>query len=227
MSRKLVKIFGRLWLPNVFLAFFLIVGLSLLFYSHSLFEIKSLRCFTQYGPCQNYEEKFSKFLGKNIFLLKDEDLKSVLRSEKQIKSFSIKKRIPGTLVINLVVRKARVLGNSGDKSFLLDTEGEVIGEAQNSSLLPKLSMRSDALHSDIVWAVKVLSLLNQIGFFSNGVLSANDLDVKIGELEVKMPKNKDPVILAGSLQFMLKRFTMEGRIPVKIDLRFKNPIVKF
>ena len=205
-------------------------GTIFLIYKNNFFGIKNVECSTQYGSCTfQLNETFSQLVGKNLLTLGRGDVGILIKDKEGIKHFSTKKKLPGTLVIYLELRKPRVAISAGDKLILTDLVGEKISETDESTL-PSLKIEEnleDIEKGQLQWAIQTLVNLDAVGINGQSELKKGQLIFNFPGTQIIIPKNKDPKLVAGSLHFMMGRFTMEGKQPAKIDLRFQNPIVIF
>lgn len=236
LSRKL-RLSARFW-PVLVVLLVLVIG-SLLFLgkiSFSLLAVTTIICRTQYGPCSPVTERaFSGFKGEQFFLLDRGEVRTTALSLSGVEDVWVRKQIPNTLIVDLTVGKPVVALDVGDgvgdrgKFLLLTENGEPIAQATTTSL-PKLSLAttSDPPGETIVKrALVLLAEFGQSGFNARGKIQGENILLTIGNTEVLIPLAKDPLFVIGSLQLMLDRFTIEGKQPRKIDLRFKNPVVRF
>lgn len=226
IKRPLTNIF-RNWFP-VFLGIFVVLGLLFL---SSFLVVKKVSCRTQYGPCQRaLADRFTSLLGHNLLLVGRGSAWELVKDRGEIRDLEVKRNLPDTVTLDISVRKARVAVPVGERLYLIDLEGGIVGEETKSSL-PTLVVEnfSEIPGEDLTWAVKTLVNLQNVGFEPWGELREGDLVLRLNSRgpEVLVPRDKDPTALAGSLQFMTTRFTMEGKQPVSIDLRFKNPVITF
>lgn len=206
------------------------------------FAINFILCRTQYGPCSDSQEKaFSGFLGENLIFISSGEVKDTALSLTGVRGGQIRKILPDILLIKLTQVKPQValevgkgFGSDVGHFLLLSLDGEVVGQTTSTSL-PKLSISDLSQINDISKIQKetlqktllILVLIGQAGQNPHGFLVQEELSVRVDGIDVVFPTDKDPQVLVGSLQFIMSRFTIEGKKPVKIDLRFKNPVVTF
>lgn len=190
-------------------------------------SVREIICRTQYGSCPNdLEMLLSDIRGKNIFLLTKNDFSKV--QESQVKDFQFSTRLPSTLLVDLTLRKARVAVRGGEGDFLLlDLDGELVGKV-GETVLPVLALSEQTDRNNLRKAIKILSLVKNSGSeIESSRLVDNTLFLNSRGFEIILPIDKSAEILVGSLQFILGKFTIDGRRIVKIDFRFNNPVVTF
>jgi len=216
------------------------VGLILLFLlivkvGGKIFVVEKIDCRTQYADCwPELEESLHKFLGKNIIFLSDSQLRKAAMSFPRSRQVFIRKLLPSTLVILIDERKPVVsisLSSSPD-FFLVDWEGIVLQTARYSNLpVLRYGNRQVVVGENIdeqgKKAIILLAYLAKDGNKAEGRIESDMLIVDLKEFQAIMPLDGDPQILTASLHLILKRATIEGRKIKSVDLRFKNPVIKW
>ena len=200
------------------------------------FRIKTIDCFTQFGPCPADFQRVVAFLfDQPIYRpLPRSLIHSKFQSFPAISSLSLYRRLPHTLVVSIQLRRplgtlsSEVLGAS-----VVDDQGLVFDTASDS-VLPELIVSDPVqvgqlIHPDQLAAMQVLSQVAAISpAKTSGVLTDSVLTIRIPSdimllLDIKhLPPGWD-----ASLQAILARSKINGKIPHKIDLRYANPIVTF
>lgn len=218
----------------------IILFLSLLIYkiaTSESFAIANIACKTQYGPCEKvYEDSLRDFLGANLFLLPADQVKLEFANEKKIKEVFVEKIFPAKLSVYLKLRKpvlALAKPGSPPGFFLVDEEGLVL-EYKESSFLPKVFLPGTVRYLVVGERVEGISGLTELLYLSFKISEFEKAEV--GDEEVKVflpqslvffPKEKDPRVLAGSLQLILARSRIDGKMPAEIDLRYTNPVLRY
>lgn len=213
-----------------FLAFFIGIGLLL---SSDIFRVKRVLCRTQYGPCdEKVEEALEVFSGEHILLLNLEEVEKTAKTFFKIREAFVRKVLPETLVVSLEERKARVGLISSSGLFLVDQEGFIL-EKKDQTLLPRLKVENKEIsvggkiNSTISSAVVLLDVLARSGLIVDAEFTEDFISTRIENASVLLPLNQDPRVTVGSLQLILARAKIEGRLLKLVDLRFKNPVVIF
>lgn len=192
----------------------------------AVFRVEHIICKTQYGPCPpEIENSFSAFLGENLVTAAENKVRD--KELSNIEDIRVQKKLPSTLLISVKLRKARlaVVGGAG-KLTLVDIEGRTLGETEES-LLPKLFLSdSEISESELKFAARMIAYISGFEPAVEGTLG-REFILRTRGVEVVLPKSGDPQLVAGSLLFILEKVKMEQKNPVKIDLRFRNPVVVF
>lgn len=232
MKEKNKRFFKNLFakVKSLLPIFFVSGVIIVLLYASTLWKVKRIECSTEYGPCiESLKETFNPLIGKNLILTGRDDVKNVVKDRLEVHRVRIRKKLPETLIVDVEIAKARVAVPQEGKFKLLDLTGNIVGEGEDSTL-PKLNViptLAEISENDVKWAVETLYYLDVLGFDVNAAFDNGGMVVDVNGTEVVLAKSREPTLAAGSLQFMMTRFKMEGKSPVKIDLRFKNPIVTF
>lgn len=235
MGEKLKK---WIWILAIFV---FLTGTPLVLLRSSFFGIDNIRCKTQYGPCEEADDgKLKEFYGQNLFLLMSQSVESLMKQDFQTRNVSVQKVFPKKLVVVLDKRKPLVaLTKEGLENgmFLLDQDGVVIGVTDKSSL-PTLRLWKD---TNLVVGEKVDPKINQAGellFITNRALSAESGEYKNlkddffvvsipNSVKVYYSLGRDPRVLIGALQLILTRSRIDGKMPISIDLRYSNPVLRY
>jgi len=212
------------------------------YFTPRLIKVRTMQCSNQYGSCsEDLTDKLEGAIGMGGSLYdKRSSVSQVLENELLVSDYSLQFKLPSTLQIKLVERKATfAIGSINGPKGLVDVQGYVIAITDDTKL-PLLQI--DDLPPDVGEKVSQRSLfaLNiLINTYSNyGVVLARlDTDSLLIELsrglEVIFPLEGDKGVLMGSLALILAEIDkknsseeFDGTKISTIDLRFKNPIVK-
>lgn len=125
----------------------------------------------------------------------------------------------------------------GKEFFIVDEEGVVFKKVDSSLNLP-IILISNVLEINIGQKLTTDPLTRSIRIIS--LLSKLDLKPEIAKVsegviliwlrdgpELAFSPKKEIISQVGSLQLILSRAKIEGKMPEKIDLRFDKPVVKF
>lgn len=229
MFKKIVL--SILLLGFVFLTFFI---------PGKIIEINQIICLTQYGECPDHLNlKLQKSNPKNLSSIKKE-INKILKDDFLVAEYSTQYKIPNTLKVNIIIRKAVFAINQKETSnySLIDSNGWVVGIASESSL-PKISTEGKLKNVGEKIDDREMLALNLIrGVFnmyqvSLGEVKNDTLTVALpGQLTVIFPlggssENYDVSYYLGLLRLILSK--IESESPGKyyeIDLRFKNPVLR-
>ena len=168
-------------------------------------------CTTQFGPCP---PQYTSVRKMSVF--------------PEIKTVSVTYRFP--LTRHLTVQLRTPLGTIGtpdqDTVWLTDDKGVIYSQTNNLSL-PLLVLNrefklSDQLTEPEIQAQKILSSASHLSSSRLvGQLTGSDVMFDLNTTQVLM---KAP---SASLQELIARSRIDGKLPRKIDLRFSRPIVTY
>lgn len=204
--------------------------ISLMFFIVLNLKIGKIVCNSQYGPCSTVQNTaFSPFLGERILTISNSDIKKTALSLSGVNEVSSFKHLTGWLEISMELSKPKMAVQLNNKFFLLDERGDLVGQ-QEETQLPKIIIDNNQIldhNSHLVPVINLIDLLFLAFKLDSATLAENRLLFNIDGVDVLMPANKNPQILVGSLQHILNSSTIEGKRPEMIDLRWKNPVVRF
>ena len=231
-------------LKKFFLLIFVFLLFAFFFLAPKLIRIEKIDCRSQFGPCnKNLEDALLKVIQDKPNLAQaKKNLSAVLNNEVLVYDFSYQFKIPNTLKINVLERKAKfALKNRQNQALaLLDKDGMVIyyQEATNlptlttSELVPNVGERVD---EETLFALNLLSNIFSFYQVKEGKIENKSLVIELpSSYKVIFPLEGDQQVLLGSLRLVLAKLNtqaQESRIKEvfnakTIDLRFKNPVVR-
>jgi hypothetical protein len=212
----------------------LIIEIGVLLSFSEVFQISKIESSNYYSPL------FLKLGGKNLLKFDEVSFARELENEDPtIKKVIVKKMVPNTLVILFEKRRPLFVVTDREEAdfFFADEEGKVFAKIGNSESfnLPILKTERISLKEGVI-----LDNSNEKAAVSL-FINANKLSLDFKELAVNgerlvMSKNEAKIIFDSgnfdnlkleALQLLLKRFTIEGKKPKEINLRFDKPIIKF
>lgn len=187
----------------------------------------------------------SEFMGKNIFTVNPDDIKSVLiNSNGYIKNVYIKKVLPSKLSIKVEEFVPLYIGYSSDRCLLFSDTGNLIFEIctnceqeclANEENNGKIYIKSTSIlesEKKLIYfneISKVQKVLSEFGFFiveidiDNGVVEFTDEEGKIfvfdlsNDLDTQLARM---YAVGGKINEELIKFS-------RLDLRFKRPVMNF
>lgn len=223
------------------LVFFTLILFFPFYLAPRIIEVKTVECANQYGRCSSdlYAKLEAAVSKPGNLYDKRRQVSQILASDLQVSEFALQLKLPNTLQVKLVERKATFsIGLLDGPKALVDVAGYVIAIVEDTKL-PLLQV--DELPPDVGEKVSQQSLfaLNiLVSTYSNfrvksAKLTRNSLLIELDRgLEVIFPLEGDQKSLMGSLALILAEIDKEnGSEALKervntIDLRFKNPVVK-
>lgn len=175
-------------------------------------------------------------LPRNLLFFPVERVKNdILRDYPTIASMSMKKKYPGTLVINATLRVPRAIVSALNGRYAIDKEGVVLESFPEKAGLP--SIRIDAPPVPLGKRVTdprvtaALSFLRETeGSIMLTLITSGEGDTLLatdGVMNILFPQKSDIQAIVRTLQTMLVGFRIKGALPASIDLRFDKPVVIF
>jgi len=208
-------------------------------------------------PSEVWSQLMNLTLGKNIiFLKKKKIIEEFLNTMPTFKDLKIKKKFPNELIFEVKERRGvaalvvqltvtegeevfseRSVFETEEDFYIVDEEGFLLAKEKKSDL--PLILLTRPLRLNIGQKIEEKEIIQAINFLT--ILRLNLLEPKIAKvispysLEVWLEKDikvvfsskKESQIQIDSLQFILSRAKIEGRIVRKIDLRFDKPVVNY
>ena len=230
-----MKLLAKLKIP------FIIIGAGLLISAISgLIKISEISCENQYGGCsQGITQKFTEAEGLPYSSAKKK-LTEMLQSNVAVKKYTIHFQIPAKLEVNIVESKPKyALKNSTSNVLsLVGENGQVISQTESSDL-PTLFVEKDlpsfaqTIDRETLFASEIVFSISSIHKFKSARLEGDKLIIEVpAGLNVIFPLEGDKEILLGSLVLVMDELKKDGigstiKNPREIDLRYKNPILKY
>jgi cell division septal protein FtsQ len=205
--------------------------------SDRVFYARYIECYTQFGTCPDQITTNISWL-KNYPLLKPLPVSKIRQQFQQnleIKSISLYRRLPQTLVLSIALRKPigvigpAVLGTH----VIADEEGVIIGQTDKSNLpllMDNITTHvGDKLDGSKLQALKILGQIGQISpSLVIGKITNTQLTAYLPEdTRVLIDLSSLPSGWYTTLQVILDRSKILSKIPKVIDLRFSSPTITF
>lgn len=195
------------------------------------FPVLKINCQTQYGNCADeLLNTLPDFTGHKWL-----DPIPDFKNYPGVQKISISKGIPGVVNIYVYLRKNLVVIYSliNQVQVVVDETG-VLVEVKNNSNLPRLIVNEPLeIGKNITeFQLKACGYLYEASSIIRSPITARIIDQN---LEISNA-NKQSVIISltqtqpswqSSLQSILARSKIDGKVPHKIDLRFENPVVVY
>ncbi len=204
-----------------------------------IIKISNIECFSQYGDCPvEITSKLESVKSKSLSNSKKE-ISKILRDNFLISDFSTQFKLPSTLKVNLVIRKAvfALRQKDTDNYTLIDKDGYVVA-ISNSSNLPtvivneKLKNVGEKVSDRDLFSLKLIN-----GVFN--MYQVNFGDIRDDSLVVELPSDltvifpleesieRDSDFYLGVLRLIVTKIETENSGKYReIDLRFKNPVLR-
>ncbi len=174
--------------------------------------------------------------GQNLLSLDSDKLaQTIIKQDIKIKDAEVQKKIPGTLLIYIQKRQAlAVIPFQGD-FFLVDKDGLILSQEKETPNLPVVTLNLGLQNLKVGSSIdsKEKSIFHILDSLKGkekvvSLLVGEDLELQLeGGTLVFLPRNDESQAEINSLQILMTRFRIEGRLPLKIDLRFDKPVVTF
>jgi hypothetical protein len=217
-----------------------IVPLALLYiFSPKYLKAESVECYTQYGPCpSNVVESLQSLTGLPLLRpLPSASVKSSLAPYPQVKSVSLFRRLPKTIVVSIDLHRpiGQVLSSTSTGPYgLVGDDGTIFSQSPSGQNLPSLLLDSDSLPSSKLSGIQTsaltsLELLSRLtSTMPTGVLSGTDLTASLDSgLQIVLNVERPSDDWYPPLQLILARSKMSSKYPKKIDLRFNHPVLTY
>ena len=172
---------------------------------------------------------------RNLILLDQEKIKKyLLESNPFIKSLTIEKKYPNTLLIKVIPREPSAVIKIGSVWIELDSEGILLRNVQKTDNLLIIEASDQIILRKkpdwrIIRSLELLELLKKDYQVSNIQINDKENVFKIsfatGE-EIIIPYNADTGMVVASLQIIIHRFRIEGKTVALVDFRFDKPVVR-
>ncbi|OGC45556.1 hypothetical protein A2V49_00945 [candidate division WWE3 bacterium RBG_19FT_COMBO_34_6] len=242
------KFFLRKYLPvlliilrTLFLIILIVMAIYFLLYS-DFFKIKKINItgieqFVNINDVDTLAK--TSVLDKNIILLKNQNLSKDLKNNfLGAKYFEIKKKLPDTIIINIIERIpiAIVFKNDNEDHFMVDEEGYVLGIVDpKNQTLPEIKYEKDIdvgkfidknlipLYTELTTCLQQEEVkASSISFHSGYILfyTENGQEILIGNEKNKLEAIK-------TVDALIKQSKLENKEIRRIDLRYDKVIVLF
>ena len=222
---------------------FLLAATLLKLFPTGWFAVKDIHCKSQYGPCDGQDINYAQgFMGQNIFFVSTKRVEEELEQNFKNERTYVIKVLPNTLDI-VVEKRKTTFGLSRQSAnargvFLVSKAGTILS-FETDSALPVLTLGQDyetpvvgkTIGETVKGAGRILDLVRHVQTIKKSKLDKTDLWVTISQgstnVDAIFNVENDPQVQVGALQLILEKAKMDNKIPGVIDLRFKNPVLKY
>lgn len=223
----------------IYLLIFVLVAAIIVILPSKLIKIKKIDCVSQYGSCT--EDLYSRLRiaqGRNLASAR-QIVKRSLSTNLLVRDGSIQFKLPDTLRVDVVLRKAKfALNKIGTSDFaILDKDGVTL-ELKKETNLPTLRI-SDSLPSlgqkvdnHLLFPLDLTYDMHAFYQVRLAKIDGSKLIVEISRAPIVIfPLEGDKYALLGALKLIMSRLNKiseDSKIVgvSEIDLRFKNPVVR-
>lgn len=212
------------------------------FFVPDFIKVRKVECVSQFGPCSNFI--LAKLDARKETSLKGtkKEISDFLLTQAQIEDFSLRFKIPDTILLSVLEKKARFAIYDKERNVYatVDEEGAVLAIFEETNLpyvgaSPKNLNVGEKVTLQELTALNLQERVHRAYQVKGGELTQNSLTVSLPEgYNVIFPLDRDPEELMGALTLILsslKRGEEDSRIGEEtglktIDLRFKNPVLR-
>lgn len=215
-----------------FVGLFILLITSLLIYLYNFFTVKRVYVIGNVIPLRGINS-LSK---ENLLLFNNKNVESNLKNKNpSVKNIIIRKTFQNILNITTIRREAIIEITDGKRVLYLDEDGIVLEINHLNSKLPqiKTTLITFGLGNMADWKmIKAKNLIIELekkGIFTDKIAvddnSGNYILKTNNKIEIIIPLKMEINILSASLQLIISRFRIEGKIISKIDFQFEKPVV--
>ena len=188
-------------------------------------KVKKIECYNQYGLCaDDFMSKVNPAIGESINNAKKK-ITEEFNNTKQIEKYSSRFKFPSTLRIDLILKKAKyAIQNKNTKEIVLVDDKGMVLEQVDKTNLPYIIVDGSLTDSKQLFALELMYSIYYLYQVKNGEIVNGSLEVVIPkEGKIIFPLEGERDILLGSLKLILSR---AGNFK-EIDLRYKNPVIRY
>lgn len=222
----------------------LIFGLTLLsvflFLRTDIFQVKTLNFeFEELTDELLVRQRvMEEVLARSIFFLNTSAVEEKIKNSfPTVSAVSIEKKLPSTLSVRVSVRKPlAIIEDKNAARFLVDSEGLLFRPAAKEAL-PIIKLGEDFEGSvglylsvdeqGITGYLKTLEIVVSKGLKTKAIyLRSKTIELRLKKTVVWLNSEGD---IEGQLEMLtqiLQRFSLSGRTPKTVDLRFSRPVVR-
>ncbi len=212
----------------ILLTFFLLFPFLVL---PRIVKIKVVECYNQYGLCSNeFLTKVNPVLNDSINIAKKK-ITEEFNNTKLVEEYSFRFKLPSTLRIDLILKKPKyaLYQKNTNEVVILDNKGIVLEKVEKTNLPYVVTGDNFPGIGEVVESKKTFALEIIYGIYylyqvKSGEIVNDSLEVRIPDAgKIIFPLSGERDILLGSMKLILAR---TGKFK-EIDLRYKNPVVRY
>lgn len=168
-----------------------------------------------------------------LFFPVDSVTEQILKAYPLVKSVTLKKRYPSTLIVIITPRKPFAIVGVEKEIYALDADGVVLGKYPNNTDLPTITIALSPMQPGDRVADRAVTAA--IGFLRETASMTSVSDIVIHDasslrayadtMSIVFPQHADMRTLARTLQTMISGFRIKGTLPKTIDFRFDKPVI--
>lgn len=212
---------------------FSVIIVLLVFGVSETFKVRTVKTTASVSDMQG----FPSLSGEYIFSVSEDKIKRFFLKNPKVSQVRLQKNYPNTLIIEVVYRNKVAQITTLDGIYIVDGQGTIFEKVAASSSLPtlhlpsrKIDLGTNIIQKNINLALKIIELANKNNLHFIDIIPFEEDSVSMtttGGTQIIVGEEAKAEEIVSSLQMILKRFTIEGKTPVKIDFRFEQPVVNF
>lgn len=160
----------------------------------------------------------------------------LLASHPEFRDVRVSKIFPDTLRLDFELRKGVAYLLIGNELFFVDRSGIILGLAASyPGMYPVVNLGLekpwDKGSSEETLVLQALAFLDAWGDDTRvtGITREDEASfrARIADSDIVIAQNSNIFATVSTLQILLARFRMKGRVPVLVDLRFQKPVIRY
>lgn len=215
--------------------------------SPRIIKVSKVECYNQYGICPNeFLAKLNPIVGLSI----DASKKKVSEEFKEIRlieNYSFRFKLPSTLRIDIILKKPKyaIQNKITNETVTIDDKGIVLEKVETTNLpyiliADKIPPIGGSVESQKIFALELIYGIYYLYQVKEGEVVNSSLEVVIPNSgKIIFPLEGERDILLGSMKLILSRLNTDtnspkigkslpaGRQVKEIDLRYKNPVIRY
>ncbi len=211
--------------------------ISVLFFAilfSAIFTKVKTDCKSQYGVCPpEIINELKRFDSKKIWEAKS-GIKKTLKGNPLVSDFSLQFKLPNTILVNLIVKKAfyAIRDGNSQKIALIGSDGKILAFSEKTTLPlvladHPLGKTGESISSKDFEGVKILSGVFEMYQVETAAETGDSLVIELpAGVRVIFPYSGDPEILLGALRLIYNKIENGDKKFSEIDLRFSSPILR-
>ena len=177
--------------------------------------------------------------GKNLLFLNIDELREKILLIQEVEDCRVQKMYPGTIAVELILRKPWMALIKNGNTFFIDRKGKVVYPIKEGfssfTIAMNISVGTKQVAEEDLWKLDVLSQIEE-SFNSTNLRKyiKPEIVAFVGENEILIHSEGKRIIIAKDdirqkfemLKLVLKKCSENGQNWEYIDMRFEHPVVK-
>lgn len=200
-------------------------------------KISRVTCLTDYGACPDYlQVRVPNLVGlKWVDPIQTTALSQNFADVPEVKKITVEKKLPGSVTVNIVLRKPLgVVYSTLNRAQVATDDTGILFALRDTTNLPRLVVDSPL---EIGGKLNTTEFTALTMLYQTSVVEQTELSAKIVDSALEIKNTTGQIIILSlirqdtnwqySLQAILTRSKIDGKVPQKIDLRFEDPVVVY